>query len=114
MIGDPFHQSQRLQILNNLSPRLEAVHILVDSRHRIHFAIVGHHVDLGQFVPSSHLKVIGIMRRGNFYRTCPELAIDHRVGNDGDLAVHQWQQHFLANQVHIPLIFRIYRHGRIA
>ena len=114
VFGDLFQESQRLQILNNLFPRLEAVHTGVNARRRVHLAVVGHHVYFRQFVASPHLEVVRIVRRRDFHSAGPELAVHHRVRDYRNLAIHQWQQRFFANELRVPLVFRIHRHSRVA
>ncbi len=59
-------------------------------------------------------EVVRIVRGCDFHSARPKLAVHHRVRDDRNLPVHQRQQRFFANEVQVPLVFRIYRHGRVA
>ena len=41
----------------------------------VHAPLVVHDVDLGQLVPQSDLKIIGIVRRSNLHRSSPEFRV---------------------------------------
>ncbi len=65
-------------------------------------------------MPPSNLKIVRIVRGRNLHRSGPKLAVHHLVRNNRDLALHQRQQHPLADQMRVALVLRMHRHCRIA
>ena len=62
----------------------------------------------------SHLKVIGVMSRGNLYHAGSEFLIHISVGNYGYLPANQGQYHRLSDDILITFILRIHGQRRIA
>src|SRR6266404_6460155 len=65
-------------------------------------------------MPPSGFKVIWIVRRRYFHRAGPKLPVHHLIRDDWNFALHQREQHLLADQRFVPLILRMHRHRGIA
>ncbi len=55
----------------------------------------------------SDLKVIGIMGRGDFDDAGAKFRIGVLIGDDGNEAVDNWENDFLADKMLVALIFRM-------
>jgi hypothetical protein len=75
--------------------------------------VLVHHVDLRQPVTQAGLKIVRIVRRSYLYCTRAKFGLRQFVGDDRNLAPHQRQQNFLAVQMRVTLILRVYRDGGI-
>ncbi len=99
-----FEQTGGLQIFDSLVARFESVKPGIFSGRCAHVGVVGHHVDFGQLVAAADFEVVGIVRRSNFHRAGAEFAIDVAVHDDRNFAIHQRQQHHLADQMLVALV----------
>ena len=61
-----------------------------------------------------HLKVVGVMGRGDLHHACTELNIHIIIGNHGNLSMHDGQDQSLAYHIFITLVIGVHRHGCIA
>ena len=67
-----------------------------------------------QAVPLAHLEIVEVMRRGDLHRAGALLRVGILVGDDGNAAAGQRQDHPLADQGGKSRILRMHRHGGIA
>ena len=67
----------------------------------------------GQPVALAHLKVVGVVGRGNLHHTGAKIHVHIGIGHNGDLFVHQRQQHLFALQVPVALVVRVNGHRRV-
>ena len=108
MIINFFQQPCGLQFRDDPSPGGKTVHPFVLVSGSVDDAGFVQDVDLVQAMPQADFKVIEIMRRGDFYNACAELAIHIIIGHNGNLPVQKRQKYLLANQVAVPLVFRMH------
>ena len=76
--------------------------------------IVIHDIDLFQIMPLSNLKVIGVMGRCDLHRAGSKFFIYIKVCHNRNFPVYQWKHDCFANNIFVPLIFRVYRNSSIA
>ena len=79
-----------------------------------HVAVVGEDPDDGQVVAQAHLKVVGVVGRGDLHHAGALGHIGVLIADDGDFLVQQGQDHMAAVEVCIAGILRIDGHGGIA
>ena len=65
-------------------------------------------------MPPPDLKVVGVMRGGDFHHAGAEIGFHIIVCHNGNFAPHQRQNQRFAHDIPIALIIRVYRHGGIA
>ena len=94
--------------------RLETVHPLIISRIFIELGVRMHDVDELKVVALAHVKVVGVMRRGDLDGAGPEFRIDELVADDCDLPVYQRKDERLADQILVTFILFIDGNGGIA
>src|SRR5215813_5324344 len=78
-------QSERLHVLDDLLPDLEAVHARVPARERRHLAVEPDDRPHRKAVPLADLEVRRVVAGGDLDDAGPELGIDGGVGDDADL-----------------------------
>ncbi|OPX89243.1 MAG: hypothetical protein A4E52_01055 [Pelotomaculum sp. PtaB.Bin013] len=104
----------RLQVAHNFFAAVIAVQPLVTrARFRAHLALFINYYDLLQTMPVPHLKVVGIVGRGDFNRPCAEGRVHILVGDERHLPPDQGQNKHFSNQSGIALVIRVHRHGRV-
>ncbi len=114
IIFDINEKPHLVQFLDDLGSALVAVHARELAAVGINGGIVVEDVDLGEAVALSHLKVVGVVGRGDLNDTGTEFHINILVGHDGDLSVHEGQEDLFAHQILIAVILGIHGHGGIA
>src|SRR5690606_19587646 len=97
------------------------VELVVDAAVQVEHLGAGQHggvlvedVDQRQVVALAHFVVVEVVGRGDLHAAGAELAVDVLVGDDGNQAVDQRQQHVAADQVPVALVFRMHGHGGVA
>jgi len=65
-------------------------------------------------VTLAHLKIVGVMGRGNFHAACSKFLVHIRVGDNRNLPVCQRQLKHLAHDVLIALILRVHRNRGVS
>jgi hypothetical protein len=84
-------KSPFLQIVQHALAGFEAVESRVHTCVLVHARMLVHDVDLRKVVALACLEVIGIVRGRDFHRACAEFRLREFVGDDRNLAIHQWQ-----------------------
>ena len=79
-----------------------------------HVAVVGQHADHRQVVALAHLKVVGVVGRGDLHDAGALFHVGVLVADDGDLLVEQRQNHMAAMQMGIAGVRRVDGHGGVA
>ena len=65
--------------------------------------VIRQDIDEVQIVALSSLKIVGVVRRGDFYSSCPKLHVYKLcIGDDWDLALIQWVDGALSNRCLVP------------
>ena len=80
----------------------------------VHVGVLVHDVDLRQVVALAGFEIVGIVRGRYLYCAGTELGLREFVDDDGNLAIHQRQQNFLAVQMRVALVFFVDGNGGIA
>ena len=73
-----------------------------------------HDADFLQAMALSHLKVIGVMGRGDLHAPGSKLLIHIRICHHRNLTARERQLKHLADQILIALILRIHRHRSVS
>ena len=108
-------QAQGIKVGDYLFAGIKAIHALVGVRCiAVELGIVVEQVDHGQVVALTHLVIIEIVGRRDFYTASAELPVDVIVADNGNLTVCQRQQNGFADEVLVTLIFRVYRYRGVA
>ena len=108
------HQSSSLQVLGNLLTAGEAIHAHIDGRLVADGSVGVEDVDGLQVVGLAQHIIVLIVGRCHLQTARSELDVHVAVFDDGNLAVHQWDDDLAAFQ---PLVLRILgvdAHGGIA
>src|SRR5690606_20476999 len=71
-------------------------------------------VDQRQAVAFADFVVVEVVGWGDLHAAGAELTIHVLVGDDGNQAVDQRQQHVAADQVPVALVLRVHGHGGVA
>src|SRR5690606_33230295 len=79
-----------------------------------HGGVLVEDVDQREVVTFAHFIVVEVVGRGDLHAAGAEFAVNVFVGDDGDQAVDQWQQHMAADQVAVALVFRVHGDGGVA
>ena len=109
------HQKAHLfKLLHQGLPAVIAVHSGELPRILIHHCVIPYHHDLRKPMALPDLKVVRVMRRGDFHAACPKLLVHIGVRNHRDLPVRKRQRQRLSNDVLIPLIVWADRDRRVA
>ena len=103
-----------LKVLDDFLSRLEAIEPRVRSGGGGHFSVEADDDRLFQLMPFADLKVGGIVRRGDLYRTGAERRFDRVIEDQGDRAVHERQPKLRVTQRAVAFIVRIDGHGLVA
>jgi len=114
MVGNLLQKPLLLQVRHNPAPGREAVQSFVLMSGGVDDSRFIEDVDPVQVVPFSHLEVIEVVGRSYLNHARPELHIHVFVGDDGNPAVQQGEDHVSADQVPVALVSGIDRNGRIA
>ena len=72
------------------------------------------YIDNVQIVAFTHIKIIGVMSRSNFYTTCSKFHIHIIVCKNGNFSIYNGEENRLSNQICVAIIFRIYRNTGIS
>ncbi|MNU84322.1 hypothetical protein D3C71_740410 [compost metagenome] len=129
---DLFQQAERVDGRNHRFTRSKTFQFLEFSRDFrgvnvrlfafgvIHFraftdiTVKGQNVDHWQGVTTAHFVVVEIVRRGDFHAAGAFFHVSVFVAQNWNAAIHQWQNHELADQIFITWIFWVYGHAGIA
>ena len=79
-----------------------------------HVTVVGEHTHDGQIVPLTHLKVVGVMGRGDLHHAGSLGHVRVLVQHNRDFLIDKRQHHMAAMQVLIALVVGVNCHRRIA
>src|SRR5690606_23188570 len=79
-----------------------------------HGGVLVEDVDQRQVVALAHFIVVEVVGWGDLHAASTKLAVDIVVGDDGDQAVDQRQQHMAADQVAVAFVFRVHGDGGVA
>ena len=109
------HQVPALfKVRHDVLPALEALLAAVLAAVLVDVALFVEHLQDGQVMPLAHLEVVGVVGGRDLHRASAELHLAVFVAHDGDLPVHQGQDHRLADDGLIPLVLGVHRDGCIA
>ena len=111
---DFLDQPGRFHVLDDAPPRLGDLQPGVLPRVIVEPPIGKKNVDELQLVALTHRIVVGIVRRSYFDHPRAELGAHKRIGDNGNLAVHERQHAALPDQVRISLVLGIHRDGAVA
>ncbi len=98
-----------LQVSHDLLAAFIPLHPLIPSAVLVDGAILIHHIDDRKVVPQSHLKIIGVMGRGDLYHAGSKIHLHIAVRHNGDFSAHQRQNNRFAHQVLVSRILRVNR-----
>ena len=107
MLNNLHEQAQVFELLYDRFSRFITVHTLVLSAICVDRRIIVHDVDLRKIMTLADLKIVRVMCRRDLYATGTELFINIRICHNRDLAVYDWQDQCLSDQILITLILRI-------
>jgi hypothetical protein len=107
-------EAERVEVRLHACASLEPVEALVGAARRADPRLGGHDVDRVEAVALPDLEVVRVVRRGDLHRAGAELHVDVRVGDDGDLPVHQRQEDRLADEVGVALVVGVDGDGGVA
>ena len=114
-MGSHLHQKpQFLKILNHCLSGFIPLHAVILAAWKVNGRIVIHDVDFWKAVSLSYLKVIGVVGWCDLYAAGSELFIHIGICNNRYFPVCKGKLQHLANQVLVPLIFRIDCHSSIS
>ena len=95
-------------------PALFGGHADVLLRHVfVHVAVIGHDIDDRQVVAQTDFIVVGVVGRGDFDDTGPELGVCVLIADEGDLLADEGQDEHLADLVLVAGVFRVDRDSGI-
>ncbi len=80
----------------------------------VHAAVIGHDVDDRKVVAQTDFIVVGVVGRGDFDDTGPELGVCVFIAHQGDLLADEGQDEHLADLVLVAGVLRVDRDGGIA
>ena len=109
-----FHQAGLFQVDGNLAAHVEAVHAHVESGGFADGAVVVEDVDGGQVVFLAQHVVVHVVCRSHFQAARTEFDVHVVILNDGDAAVHERHDDFLAFQPRVLRVGGVDAHGRVA
>ena len=112
---DVVEEAAGFEIGNDRLAALPAVHAAVlRAGEFVHRAVIVHDVDFGEIVALAHEEVVRVVRGRDFHDARAKLAVHVVVGDHGDLAPGERQDHGLAEKVRVALVLRVDRDRRIA
>ena len=114
IILDLHQQSKLLQLFHDGLSGLISIHALKSSAVGVDGGVIVHHIDDGKPMPSAHLKIVGVMGRGDLHHARAELPVHISVRNNRNHTVHDRQHHAPADEMAVPLILRMDCHRRIS
>src|SRR5260370_8758534 len=104
---DPRQQTALLQVVQYLLARFVAIEPFVRPTVFIDARLLVHHADLRQVVALSDLKVVGIVRRRDFYGAASKLRISKVIGDDWNLPIDERKPQLFAYQLGVTRVFGI-------
>ena len=107
-------KSEGFKVRNHLLPCLVSLHSLIFSTLFIDGGIIVHYVYYFKIMALTNLEVIGVVRRSDLNDAGTEFLIHVGICYNGDILVHEGQDHCFACYFRISLIIGIYRKCRIA
>ena len=110
-LGD---EAERMEVGDDAHARFKPLKPTIGLGHLgVQLADAVEDVDLRQVVALADIEVVEIMGGRDFDRAGALLRVGVFVGNDGYVAVGEWQAHGLADQRRVALVGRVHGHGRV-
>ena len=103
-----------LKIPDDCFSGLESVHTGVGGIIVCDMSVICHHIDNGQIVAQTDLKVIRVMSGSDFDNARTEIHLNIVIGDNGNFPVNYRKNNGLADNILISLILGIHRDGGIA
>ncbi len=114
MILNLDQKTKFIQVVHDFFTGIIAIETSICSRFLCHDCIETNDLNLGQVMPQTYFKVIGIMCRSYFHHSGAKFEIDIVIGHNRHLTIDQGHRHRLAEQVFIACILWIHGYGSIA
>ncbi len=111
---DFFQQAQLVHIRNHSLAALISVQPLVSAGIFVHFRVLADNGNLRQVVAQAHLKIVRVVRGGNFHGTGSEVFVNIFVRNNRNFTSDQGQNKRFSDQMRIAFIFGMYGNSGIA